>query len=387
MSGKPASVKQIQTEARLALARQAVESLTFVRSEPRTYEPYKPVSFFQDMATGQLRGDPAASDRLACHRRELEVERRVNPNGTAGTGGELIGPLWLEEEFSLPARAGRVLGDLMRNLRLPVGYSSVHLPKITTGADAAIQSAQGGAPTTVDQVTADANSNVVTIAGDADASQQLFDLAPPIPGYDGIVFADLSAAYNATLETQLLSGTGTNGQLTGITNIAGISTVTFTSGSPTLTLLWPLIGQALAAVGNNRKLPAEAVLMAPRRWSWIASSLDSSSRPIASPGNAGPHAPDYALAGGTYPVGPIDGRPVWEDGAIPAGTSQDFIIACRPSDMILLEGDPHFSVSPNPLSGTLGIRLQLRRYVAANVQKPAAIAVISGTGLAQPAGF
>jgi hypothetical protein len=52
----------------------------------------------------------------------------------------------------------------------------------------------------------------------------------------------------------------------------------------TIANLWPTIGKLLAGVGNNRLAPVEALLLAPRRWAWIASSGDSSNRPLASPG-------------------------------------------------------------------------------------------------------
>jgi len=371
---------------RVEIANEALSDLVYVGHEPLTYERHKQASFFQDLATARYRNFGPAMERLDRHRAEMDVELRINPRAVLGTGGEFTPPLWLIGDVSFPARAGRVLGDLIPNFELPAGFSSVHMPKITTGADAGIQPLEGDPVVNVDEVTADVSSPVVTIAGDADASQQLLDLTPP-PGYDAIVYGDLSRAYNANLEAQLISGTGTNGQLTGLTNVSGISTITYTDASPTFAEMWPMIGESLAAIGNNRKLPAEVILMAPRRWAWIASSLDSSLRPIVSPGNAGPHGPDYPMAGGTWPVGPIAGRPVYEDGAIPAGSSADLIISCRPSDMVLFESVPHFSVLTNPTSGTLGVRLQLRRYVACNVQKPTAISVVTGTGLAAPNGY
>ena len=66
--------------------------------------------------------------------------------------------------------------------------------------------------------------------------------------------------------------------------------------------------QAAAIVGTLRQLPAQYILMTPRRYYAIASALDTSSRPLASPGQ-GPHPNDMPRAGGSLPVGPIIGIP------------------------------------------------------------------------------
>lgn len=95
------------------------EPAAVVRSEPMTYGPGSPYSFFRDMAlkSAQLiepsysQMAAAATDRLARHYKEVEIEarrdgkladrlreiratpiglleQRTNPNTTAGTGGE-----------------------------------------------------------------------------------------------------------------------------------------------------------------------------------------------------------------------------------------------------------------------------------------------------------
>jgi len=361
-----------------------------VKREPLTYEYHTQRSFFQDLALAN-RGDPDATSRLYRHQHEYEVEKRVAPNTTTGTGGEFAPPMWAIDKFQTQARAGRVLGDLVTNLALPPGVSSIHVPKMTTGADAAIQTAQGVSATDVDEVTADAgaNGNVVTITGNADVSQQLFDLVPP-PGYDGIVYTDLNRAYNQTLEKQMLAGTGANGQLTGITKVASIVTVDGSGVSTTqntmVTNLWTMIGQAAASVGTLRQLPPEVIVMSPRRYYAIASAEDSQNRPLASPGQ-GPHPNDMPIAGNSLPVGPIIGIPCYLSGGIIGATAAtaDYIIVARVADMLLYESDIKFAVAPNPLAGALQIRLQLRRYVAFLNFKAASIAVV--TAIPAPTNF
>jgi len=369
-----------------------------VTSEPMTYEYGNGRSFFLDMIRASRFGDTTAQQRLYRHQHEFEIETRTTPNTTATTGGEFAPPLWAIDQFTTQARAGRVLADLVTKMVLPPGVSSVHTPKMTTGADAPIQTAQNLPVQDTDEVTADAQSSVVTISGEEDAAIQLLDMTPP-PGYDGIVYTDLSRGYNQNLEKQCLAGTGTNGQLTGVQNVAsrvsdvsgaGIST-TQATGFPQL---WVALGQIAAGVSNARLLPPEIYLLAPRRWFWLASAVDTATRPIGQVGS-------YAV-GSDFPIAPgnakanavalgagmpftVNGIPAYMDGAIPAGTSADVAIALRCSDMLLYESAPKFAVINEPGSGTLSVRLQLRRYVAFVNTKPSSICVL--TGIPAPTGF
>ena len=362
--------------------------------ESLVYAPHSRDSFFRDIVLAQLRRDPDARARLARHGRQMVVERaerarvaatefgavmqtleaRANPSSVLGSGGEFDVPLFLVDKFASAARAGRPLADLVGSTPLPPGISSIHIPRMTTGSQTTVQ-ADNTAVAGQDLATVDVVAPVVTIAGQLDVSQQLFDLAPM--GFDTYAFTDLLRAYDRNLEAQMLLGSGTAGQMLGVTNVAGINMV---NGSTATTLagLWPLLGQAGAAVGNTRALPAEVWLLAPRRWFWMASSLDSSNRPISTPGNGAPQPTGLDLAGGAAPVGPMLGLPTYLDGALPAGTSPDTAVCLRPSDMFLFEGPPRLIVAANPLSATLQIRLSLHRYVAWVPQRyPAGIGVVT----------
>lgn len=339
-------------------------------------------SFFQDLALATLRNDDEARRRLALHQ-EHDTEQRVNPNTTAGTGGEFAPPGWIISEFRTAKKAGRVLGDLVQNLELPAGVSSINIPVDLVGADAAIQTANAAPVTDVDETTANAGGagNIVTIAGDEDSSIQLLDQTP-YPGYDGIMYAALSLGYNQNLEKQMLAGTGINGQLTGLTQVSGITSVSGATISATQDTaaqdILPLVGQAAAGVGNTRQLPPEIVVMSPRRYYAIATGRDTAKRALAALGNR-PHPAilpssldalsddELPLAGGARPVDVVAGLPCYLSGGIngAAATVADYILVLRVSnDMLLYESTPKFMVYDDPLSGTLGVRLQLSRYVA-----------------------
>ncbi len=351
-----------------------------VKREPLTYAYGNGQSFFADLMRAHY-GQQPAKERLARHETEMAVELRTNPNGTLGTGGEFTPPLWAINQFATAPRAGRVLADLVPRLLLPAGVSAVHAPKITTGADTGVQSAQGVPGAEVDQITADAGAanDVVTIAGNVDASLQLLDQTPD-PGYDAIVNLDLHRAYNEDLELQMLNGLGTNGQLTGIQRLTGrVADVSGSSVSATqatgVPQFWPLLGQAAAALANTRKAPPEVFLMAPRRWYWTAFlTVAIGNTAQQSPYPSLPLEEAFILnAGMPYQAG---GVPVYLDGAITAGTSADVAITCRPSDMLLYESTEKFAVNPDPMSGTLQVKLQLRRYVAFLVMKASSVCVV-----------
>ena len=357
----------------------ATRSAAKVR-EALVYAPDSPDSFFRDLALLWLRRDPDAKARLSRHGRQMTVERaerdrlahtefgavmqhleaRANPSSTLGSGGEFDVPMYLLDKFATATRAGRPLADLVGSTPLPPGISSIHIPRMTTGS-LTTTPADNVAVASQDLATVDVVAPVVTVAGQLDVSQQLFDLSPT--GFDTYAFTDLTRAYDRNLEAQLLLGTGTSGQMLGALNVPGINTI---SGATATTLagLWPLLGQASAAVGNTRALPPEVWLLAIRRWFWIASSLDSSNRPISTPGNGAPQPTQLDLAGGAAPVGPLLGLPAYLDGALPAGTSPDAAVCLRPSDMFLFEGAPRVIVTPSSLAGTLQVRLRLHRYVA-----------------------
>jgi HK97 family phage major capsid protein len=363
-----------------------------VRGEPLTYERTAPHSFFVDLGLARM-GDDGALGRLERHQQEMVVETRANPSTTLGLGGEFAPPLWLIERFKTAARTGRPLGDLLNPLPLPPGVQSINIPKISTGFATNTQAGQGEAVQEQDATSAALTSQVVTIAGEADVSQQLYDLTPS-PTFDVVAYTDLIRDYDKQLENQLITGTGANG------TVLGLASFTYASGNSidgsgtaadqthTNTFL-TLMARAAAVVGNNGVTVPEVWLMAPRRWFWLASSYDSQQRPLDSPTGTSFHvsrSSDVQPAGGHMPFGPLFGLPIYVDPAIPAGSSADNVYTLRPSDMFLWESDVKFSVFSQPLSGPLETRLRLYRYVAfiGNIYSTRGAVI---TGIPQPTNY
>lgn len=378
-----------------------------IKDEPLTYHRHARHSYFRDSILMDLgRAPSGAVERLERHGQEMRVvlaererrawqaihaggvEYRVEPNRTDGQGGYFSPPLWVNELFATANRPGRVLADLMPCFDLPPGVSQVNLPIISTGT--VVDPQADGAPVPSQAITDSSGSSwVTTLSGKADVALQLLELSPVGAALDWALFQDLCEAYDDDLETQLLSGVS-NGppatSLGGVTNVSGINSVTYTSGSPTGAGLWPFLGQAAAQIGDNRKRPPECWLMRTARWAWLEGSEDTATRPFGLPSpfflGSDDETPD--------PVSGLYGWPVFCDDAVSAtiGGTQDQIILLRPTDLCLFEGMPQTAIDREPGSGNLSVRLRLRNYVAAITgRRPAGISVVGGTGLAVQSGW
>lgn len=376
-------------------------------SSELVYAPTAKVSYFRDLLAREGKvSSPGCEQRLAHHAEQMVniaaerqkcaeqrlrlggFELRVEPGTTDGQGGYFSPPAWLNQLFATANRPRRVLADLMSSFPLPAGVSQVNLPIIGTGS--VVAPTQPGSAVPDQDITDSAGSSMVApFAGMVDVALQLIDMAPPGAHVDFAIFSDLSEAYDADLETQLISGTGTGQQLLGVTNVPPSSNlITFTNAAPTGSLLYPYLGQAFAQVSDNRFVAPQCWLMRGARWAWIKTSEDSATLPfdISSPTYLGStdDTPD--------PIGGIVGLPVFLEEAISntqgAAGNQDVIIALRPTDLILLEGEPQTMVAHEPGSGTLTARIEMHSYAAAITdRRPAGVSVVSGTGLSKPSGF
>ncbi len=383
-----------------------------VTHEPATYRP-DGFSYFGDLAL-RLTGNAskAATDRLDRHDVEMRLERakreregraaerrmtdagfvferRANPDRTPGQGGNFDPPSWLIEDYAMRRRPERVLADLARQYPLPTGVQSVNVPILSTGTNAQAET-DLASDTDQDIVDTATTSPVVTVSGQSDAAMQLLEQSPRNAAFDALMFADLANAADADLEQMMTAGTGTAGQFTGIANISGITTVTYTSGSPTAGAFYTAAAQAGAQLADARSLRPDAYVMRFGRWAWLAAQEDDQHRPWVPPtdrfitvGNA---------ATGPTPIGSIAGVPVVTSEALPTtlgtGANQDIVYAVRSSDFLLFEGEPNLRVHTEVLSGTLSCRIQLHRYCAAILGRyPSGIAQVVGSGMAYPSSY
>ena len=410
------------------IAADATPTVT-IRSEAMTYSKHnRETSYLRDLAAIQVReaglDASGAMERMAQHRKEIEVEARrdpevakrlqeaqyemrVNPNTTAGTGGEFVPPLWLVSQYVPFFRPGRVFANRINNQPLPPGIDVINIPRITTGSQTAIQTANAAAVTSVDIVTSSVAAPVNTIAGQEDISLQLLEQSPI--AMDGVVFQDLAADYDQRLDLQVVAGSGSNGQHTGVFNLsraAGLSpTVNQASyvSSTSATFFGtaagnvPSIISGVNQVETLRYAAPTAIWVHPRRSNWWSTQVDTvSGRPLfVQPG----YAP-YNVPGLNEPspvpqgvAGEIFGLPVIKDAnfpttclsGAPTGGTQDGAIVLKEDDQILWEGQLKMRALPEILSGSLQIRFQVYAYSALTFGRaPNSVAVVGGTGFASP---
>jgi hypothetical protein len=285
----------------------------------------------------------------------------------------------------------------MRRFPVPPGVSSVNVPIIGTGTQVQTSPDSAAVPDR-DFTDSPGSSAAVPLAGRADVALQLLEQSPPGAYLDWAIFQDLAEDYDYQLELQLLNGvggTGNGAQLLGVMQVPGTNAITYTDASPTGSEIDPYLGNAFAKVGDNRLRPPQCWLMRSARWAWFMTSEDgTSNRPFGLDtrfylGNDD-DTPD--------PISGFLGLPAFLDDAIPANLSgnpgaftnsgtQDAVICLRPTDLLLLEGEPRTAVYREPLSGQLGVRIELHNYAAAITgRRPASISVVGGTGLVVQAG-
>lgn len=350
-----------------------------VRSEPRTYRPDGGPSFFADVVASLRDGDPDARTRLARHGAEMRDAGLVESRdvGSSALSG-LVPPAYLVELAAPAVNAGAPLAEMIRR-PLPDEGMQVVISRMTGAASVAAQDGEATAVSNTDQTSSALTVPVRTIAGRVAASAQLFERANA--GVDAGIMVDLATAHAAEVERQLVNGTGSNGQVTGLLTQAGTTAVTYTDADPTALELVSKIGAAATVSAASRKLPPTVAVMHSRRWYWLATRSDAAAvaqvhttRPAGAPPQV---------------VGSVAGVWVVLDDTIPTGlgggTNEDRVIVARHDDLVLLESTPTVLVDRNNRAGGLGADLVLASYVAFTAGRyPGGVAIIAGTGLVNP---
>ena len=405
--------------------------------EHRTYEKGNGVSYLRDLSVrgfgpGLGSAWSQACERLARHAREnhhvaLELEGKASRTGAeayfvrqmieqfsdreanrgavyapgfltyralstaSSAGGEFVPPMYLTEQWIAYLRAGRVVANNCHHEDLPDGTMSLNIPKVTAGTSVDVQATQNTNVSNTDLTTAYVTIPVVTFAGQQIVSLQLLERSPI--SFDQMVMGDLAKAHAQRVDLQVLNGSGSGGQVTGILNTSNINTVTWTQASPTLKGLYGQIGIAKSDIHDAIFLPATHAFMTPTRWEWIGQTFDSNNRPVVVPEYSGPFnvvqvAPDDAVAEGAIGRN-LSGLKTFEDANIPAnlgaGTNQDVVVVSRMQENYLYESPVVTRALPQTYGAQLSVLLQLYNYGAFTAARyPTANAVITGTGLVAP---
>ena len=386
---------QADADRKAAEARAAVADIAApkvggfkVTSEARTYSPDGEASFFRDAYSAQFRSDYAAQERLARHQREESIERR--DIGTAQFDGLVI-PQYLVDLAAPYARAGRPFADFATNkMTLPPSGMTLNISRMTTGSSTAVQVTQNDAVSETDVDDTLLTVNVRTIAGQQDLSRQAIERGT---GIDAFVAADLIKSWHTTLDSQLLNGTGSAGQVEGLRS-AGGNAITFTSTAPTVALLYPKLADAIQQIQTNAFVNPTHFVMHPRRLAFLLAAVDSSNRPLVVPAANGPmNAAGVGAGASSYGNSGYQmmGLPIITDANIGTTygttTNRDEIYVVTAGENHLWEqpGSPFTLRFDATGAGNLTIKTVVYGYAAFTAGRyPLANSIISGSGLSAP---
>lgn len=365
-----------------------------VISEPQVYQRGKTdTQFFRDLWLANQRGDRDALERLRRNNEQVaDAKKQRAISTTTNQGGEFVPPLWLEEDYVKFARAGRITANLCRRGVVPPGTNSINIPKINTGTATAPVSSQNSAIQNTDLTTTSVSSPVITIAGGQTVSLQLIEQSPL--NIDEIILQDLAADYAVKLNTQVLSGSGSSGQATGLLTLSGTNSVTWTQATPALGGpggMYPKVANGLQQIHTKRFLPPTAIIMHPVRWAWAESQVDNNGRPLVVPASGGAFQMlanlDEQVSEGL--VGTMLGLPVYVDAVIPTnggtGANQDSILVTKADDLWLWEGEVRAEAFAQTYAQNMSVFVRLYNYVSFQPARYApSTSVITGTGAVAP---
>jgi HK97 family phage major capsid protein len=315
-----------------------------------------------------------------------------------GSGGVFVPPRWMTEDFASVVRAVCPLRQLVRTIPLPPDTLELHIPRINvSGGVLAETSGDNVNPPGTASATDAIVAEVATFTGELPVSQQLWARG----NFDAIAVPDMAENYAAALQSQLVNGTGTGGQMLGLLNVStaaisanepGATVNALTAASPTTDAVVQAVGQLAANVADARERPPSVCLMRPSRWYWLTFNPPAANQATGQLIGTGvvPDDPDVG------PYGPLPGSlPVYLDSTIPtnlgAGANQDAAIVVRARDIILLEEpEPHFQALVDTAGGAaeLTVVLVFHTYAAAFTSRyPSAIGSVTGTGFVVPSGW
>lgn len=367
-----------------------------VTSEPRTYTRDKATSgtsFFSDAYNMRHSDDYQARQRIERHMQEVKVENEFKERATTtGSFAGLVIPQYLPEMAALVLRNGRPVANVIAKHQLPDQGLSLVIQRGTTGASAAVQTAENTAVSSTDEVWADLTVPVRTISGQQDVSRQSLERGYAI---DELIYLDLAKAYAAALDTQVINGSGASGQMLGILNTAGIGAASAFGAVPgPANFNLKVAGAATNVYSAGQGLGPELLVMHPRRWGWLTGLVDSSNRPIVTANTIANFnaAAVGSLAGETFgdsgtPIAGIhsSGLPVLLDLNIPTnvGTNvEDVVLAIDADELHLWEvgdGMPQQLRFEQTTGGSLTTKLVVYSYAAFTAGRyPAATSKVGG---------
>lgn len=353
---------------------------TQTRTELRT-EPYRKggmESYYRDLRNA-TRGDAQARERLIVNDRYRNAKLEERGETTvAGAGGEFDPPLWVIDQYIKVQRPKRTFADVVNNVPIPRGVSSINLPKVATGTATAAQTTQNTGVNVQDITTTSVSTSITTIAGGAVYSLQWMEQSP-IP-VDSVITDDLSRDLATKIDAAVIAA---------VAGVSGLNAITYTATTPTSLLFGDYVQQGIDQVLQGNYTNPNAILMRPDRWGRLLAYGDTNGRPIVLPkasygsfnalGEAnGQNVQGYA--------GDYRGVPVFLDPLIPnnlgAGTNQDEAFILDASQVFLYESAPSVETFDQTYSNQMSMFIRIYEYYGIIPNRlPKAISLVTGTGM------
>jgi hypothetical protein len=359
-------------------------TVTVTRAEP-VYRPDGPHSLFRDMAIVSMsrhgidqaiaEGRVPVTDRGLPHFIDgsvAEVEARIHRHGremrdvtAAGDGAGFQIPYYFGTAVDLAARGTTKTFDVTTRRPMPEYGQEIDVPRTTTGVTAAVYE-ENAAITETDIASTTTQSPVVTLAAEVEVSWQLLERSRGL--VDQVGATDATAALGATLDVQLLTGSGSNGEMTGLLSQSGITESTWTDANPTVaefrTEAYALQRDVIVASGRE----PDVMIWHPTRaaWSWSGTDASVTRQTVAQ---------DFPATGVMMTAVPT---------ALGSGTNEDRLILLHRESVYLYASPVKYQVFTDPLSANGTVRLQARMYAALAVRTPSAVGVLRGTGMVTP---
>lgn len=373
-------------EARKAAAAEARKEIgvprVTVKSEERTYRPDGDHDFIRDAFAAQFRNDAEAQYRVNRARDEALVDYR----STTGNYGGLVVPQYLTSQYAEVLRSGRPFLSNVTQVPLPEAGMTLTIPRGATGTSVAAQETQNTAVSNTTLTESDLTVPVRTYAGQQVTSRQSIDRGT---GIAGILLADLFSEYATKVNVAAISASGANGTHFGVLSTTSIQTAAWTG--TTGASLVASIHNAIGKINSSRYMPADLIVMHPRRWAWLCAQSDTAGRPLV---QIGGYSADNVVGSGQAAaygvVGTIAGVPVVSDAGVPtnlgASTDEDRIIVTRRADNLFMEdaGAPVGLTFEEVLGDQLSVRMVTYGYSAFTAGRyPVATCALQGTGFKQ----
>jgi hypothetical protein len=293
---------------------------------------------------------------------------------SAGSGLEFDAPTWMVNAFYDVARSEAPLFSQARRLPLPNGTAGgpgyrVSVPGFTSKTAAQASPATQNTVLNADDIeTSFLYSYVTLVVSGQWVAYQALDQG----NVDQWLAQSNSEALSAEVETLLWDGGGdAAAEPTGVVPAAGNSV--FATDPTSTTSVLGDIGGACYEVGVARKKMPESIFVDPGTLSWLLQTVDgSTNEPSQRPGQP---VPDNGA------VTTLGGVSVFADGSLPttgSGATAPNIVACRPSDLLVLASTPVHEVMPQAGGAALSAFVRSRVWVASILRYGSSAAYVNG---------